>query len=105
MNPIGLPDLETICKKHIPTLRYIPVKFGSVVLTFSPKLSRDVSHSQTAQNSEKLFAIIKCILRASNRGGKKHNQNQKNLLSKWFVSWKAGDYAGLWYEATKRKRY
>ena len=27
INPIGLPDLETICKKQIPTLRYIPVKF------------------------------------------------------------------------------
>ena len=52
----------------------------------------------------KLFAISKCILRASNRGGKKHKQNQENLLSKRFEHWKAGDYAGLRYEAASLKQ-
>ena len=39
MNPIGLPDLETIWKKQIQTLRYIPVKFRKETQTKSGKLT------------------------------------------------------------------
>ena len=84
MNSTGLSDLETICKKQILTRRYKPVKFR---LSWSDVLT-----------------ISKCILRASNRGGKKNKQNQENLWSKRFECWKAGDYAGLWHEAASMKQ-
>ena len=105
INPIGLPDLKTISKKQIPTLRYILVKFR---LSWSDVLTKTVegcfSQTNCTENGKKLFAISKCILRASNRGGKKHKQNQENLLSKRFERWKAADYAGLLYEAASMKQ-
>ena len=105
MNPSGLPDLETICKKQIPTLRYIPVKFRlSWSDVFTKTIEGCISQPNCTENWKKLFAISKCILRASNRGGKKHKQNQENLLSKRCERWKAGDYAGLWYEAASMKQ-
>ena len=58
MNPIELPILETICKKQISTYgTYLP-NCGSVGLTFSPKLSRDVSHSQTAQKTGRSYLLL-----------------------------------------------
>ena len=79
-----LPDLETISSKHIPTLRFIPVKFRvrwSELLT--SVIDACISLAQSIENWKKLFAISKCVLRASNRGGKKHKQQQeKQLLSR-----------------------
>ena len=58
-----LPDLETISKKHIPTLRFIPVKFRvrwSELLT--SVIDACISHAQSLENWKKLFAISKCVL-------------------------------------------
>ena len=55
LNPIGLPDFETIRKKQIPTLRHMPVKFR---LSLSEQLSTDVSHNQTAQTTGRSYLPI-----------------------------------------------
>ena len=55
MNPIGLSDLETICKKQIPKNGTYRSKFDSVGLMFSPKLSRDISHSKTAHKTGRSY--------------------------------------------------
>ena len=80
MNPIELPDLKTICKKQIPTIRYTPLKFRlSRSEDFTKTIEGCVSKPNSTENWKKLFAISKCILRASHRGGNK--QSQENLLS------------------------
>ena len=105
INPIGLQDMETICRKHILTLRYIPVKFR---LNWSDVLTKTIegciSQANCSENCKKLFSISKSTLRASNRGKNNQKQNQENLLSKTFERWKAGDYAGVWYEAASMKQ-
>ena len=76
-----LPDLETISKKHIPTLRFIPVKCRvrwSELLT--SVIDVCILHAQLLENWKKLFAISKCVLRASSRGGKKHKQQQETVV-------------------------
>ena len=96
----ALPDLETICKKKIPTLRFIPVKFRlrwSELLT--PIIEGCVSQPIYPENWKRLFAISKCVLRSSNRVGKKHKQQPERLILTRFERWKNGDYAGLWFEA------
>ena len=45
-----------------------------------------------------------CVLRASNRGGKKHKQQQERLMLRRLDRWKNGDYAGLWFEAASMKQ-
>ena len=72
------PDLKTISSKHISTLRFTPVKFRvrcSELL--ASVIDACISHAQSLENWKKLFAISKCVLRASSRGGKKHKQQQK----------------------------
>ena len=105
INPIVLPDLETICKKQILTLRYKPVKFR---LSWSDVLTKTIEgcilQPNCTENWKKQFAFSKYILRASDRGGKKHKQNQENLLSKLFEHRKAGDCAGLCYGAASMKQ-
>ena len=71
----ALPDLETICKKKIPTLRFIPIKFRlrwSELLT--PIIEGCVSQPNSPEIWKRLFAISKCVLRASNRGGGEETQ-------------------------------
>ena len=73
----ALPDLETICKKKIPTLRFIPVKFRlrwSELLT--PIIEGCASQPNSPEKWKKLFAISKCVLRASNRGGRNTNSSR-----------------------------
>ena len=83
MNPIELPDLQAICKTQIPSLRYVPVKFRlSWLKVFTRTIEGCVSEPNSTENRKKPFAISKCILRASYRGGKKHTQNHENLVSK-----------------------
>ena len=102
-NPIGLPDLETICKKLIPTLRYIPVKFR---LSWSDVLTKTIegciSQPNCTENWKKLFAIGKYILQClivvetQTKSGK--------LIVKTVCALESGDYAGLWYEAASMKQ-
>ena len=73
----ALPDLETICKEKIPTLRLIPVKFRlrwSELLT--PIIEGCVSQPNSPENWKRVFAISKCVLRASNRGGINTNSSR-----------------------------
>ena len=102
----ALPDLETICKKQTPTLRFILVKFRlrwSELLT--PIIEGCVSQPNSPENWKRLFAISECVLCASNRGGKKHKQQQQErLMLTRFERWKNGDYAGLWFEAASMKQ-
>ena len=73
----ALPDLETICKKKIPTLRFVPVKFRlrwSELLT--PIIEGCVSQPNSPENWKRLFAISKCVLHASNRGGRNTNSSR-----------------------------
>ena len=63
-----------------------------------------VSQPNSPENWKRLFAISKCVLRASNRGGKKHKQQQERLILIRFERWKNGDYAGLWFEAASMKQ-
>ena len=105
MNLNELPDLQTISSKHIPTLRFIPVKCRvrwSELLTSVNDAC--VSHAQSLENWKKLFAISKYVLRASNRGGKKHMQQQEKQLLSRLERWKSGDYAALLYEAASMKQ-
>ena len=100
-----LPDLKTISSKQIPTLRFIPVKFRvrwSELLT--SVIDTCISHAQSIENWKKLFAISKCVLRASNLGGKKHKQQQEKQLLSRLERWKSGDYVALWYEAASMKQ-
>ena len=86
-------------------LRFIPVKFRvrwSELLT--SVIDACISHAQSLENWKKLFAISKCVLRASNRGGKKHKQQQEQQLLSRLERWKSGDYAALWYEAASMKQ-
>ena len=100
-----LPDLETMSSKHIPTLRFIPVKFR---VRWSELLTSDIddciSHAQSLEIWKKLFAISKCVLRASNRGGKKQKMQQEKQLLSRLERWKSGDYAVLWYKAASMKQ-
>ena len=63
-----------------------------------------ISHAQSLENRKKILAISKCVLRASNRGGKKHKQQQEKQLLSRLERWKSGDYAALWYEAASMKQ-
>ena len=65
---------------------------------------RAVFLNQVPQKIGRDFAISKCVLRASNRGGKKHKQQQERLLLTRFEHWKDGDYAGLLFEAASMKQ-
>ena len=53
---------------------------------------------------QKLFSDSKYILRASNRGGKKHKRNQDQRLSDRIDRWISGEYANLWTEALSMKQ-
>ena len=70
----------------------------------SPIIEGCVSQPNSPENWKRLFAISKCVLRASNRGGKKHKQQQDRLMLTRFERWKNGDYAGLWFEAASMKQ-
>ena len=104
INPTGLPDLETICKKQIPTLRYIPVKFR---LSWSDVLNKTIEgciSSQTAQKTGRSYLPIVNTYYEHLIGVERNKQNQESLLSKQFERWKEADYAGLWYEAASMKQ-
>ena len=69
-NPSELPDLKTICSKNIPTIRYIPVKFRmqwSGIITST--IEDCISNTDCVDKWKKFFAVSKCVLHASNRGG------------------------------------
>ena len=72
-NPSQLPDLKTICSKNIPTIRYISVKFRMLWSGIITSIIEDcISDPDCVDNWNRFFAVSKCVLRASNRGGKKH---------------------------------
>ena len=77
-NPSKLPDLKTICSKNIPTIRYIPVNFRMPWSGIITSIIDDcISYPDCVDHWKKIFAVSKCVLRASNRGGKKHKQQQQ----------------------------
>ena len=88
-----------------PTLRFIPVKFRlrwyELLTTI---IEGCVSQPISPENWKKLFAISKCVLRAINRGEKKHKQQQERFMLSRFERWENGDYAGLWFEAASMKQ-
>ena len=51
-----------------------------------------------------LFKSALCVLGASNRGSKKHRQQQENSMMTRFERWRSGEYAALWYEAASMKQ-
>ena len=76
-----LPDLETISREHIPTLRFIPVQFRVRWSEFlTSVIDACISHALSLAKWKKLFAISRCVLRASNREGKRHKQQQEKRL-------------------------
>ena len=94
-NPSKLPDLKTICNKCVPTIRYIPVKFRMPWSGIITSIIEDcISNPDCVDNWKKFFAA-KCVLRASNRGGKKHKQQQENSLMNRFERRRSGEYAAL----------
>ena len=107
-NPSKLPDLKTICGKNIPTIRYIPVKFRMPWSGIITSIIEDcLSNPDCVDNWKKFFTVSKCVLRASNRGRKKHKQQQENSMMKRFERWRSprsGEYAALWYEAASMKQ-
>ena len=104
-NPSKLPDLKTICSKNIPMIRYIPVKFRMPWSGIITSIIEDcISNPDCVDNWKKFFAVSKCVLRASNRGGKKHKQQQENSMMNRFERWRSGEYAALWYEAASLKQ-
>ena len=78
--------------------------FDSVGLTFSPKLSRYVSHSQTSHKTGRSRLPLVDAYYEHLIAVERNKQNQENLLSKRFERRKAGDYAGLWYEAASMRQ-
>ena len=101
----ALPDLETICKKNISTLRFIPVKLRLRWSELLPPIIEGcVSQPNSPENWKRLFAISKCVLCSSDRGGKKHKQQQERLMLTRFERWENGNYAGLWFEAASMKQ-
>ena len=104
-NPSKLPDLKTICSKNIPTIRYMPVKFRIPWYGIITSIIEDcISNADCVENWRKFFAVSKCVSRASNRGGKKHKQQQENSMMNRFERWRSGEYAALWYEAASIKQ-
>ena len=71
---------------------------------FSPILSSDVSHSQTAQNTGRIYLPLVNAYLVHLIGVEINKNKNRHFLSKWFEHWKAGDYAGLWYEAASMKQ-
>ena len=63
-----------------------------------------ISNLDCVDNWKKFFAVNKCVLLASNRGGKKHKQQQENSMINRFERWRSGEYAALWYEAVTMKQ-
>ena len=104
-NPIKLPDLKTIRSKNIPTIGYIPVKFRMPWSGIITSIIDDcISNPDCVDNWKKFFAVSKCVLRASNRGGKKDKQQQENSMMNRIERWRSGEYAALWYEAASMKQ-
>ena len=102
-NPSELPDLKTICSKNNPTIRYTPVKFRMQWSGIFTSIIEDcISNTDCVDNWKKFFAVSKCVLRASNRGGKK--QQQENSMMNRFERWRLVEYAALWYEAASMKQ-
>ena len=91
--------------KTIPTIRYIPVKFRMPCSGIITSIIEDcISNPDCVDNWKKFFAVSKCVLRASDRGGKKHKQQQENSMMNRFERWRSGEYAALWYEADSMKQ-
>ena len=63
-----------------------------------------ISNLDCVDNWKKFFAVSKCVLRASNRGGGKHEQQQENSMMNRFERWRSGEYADLWYGAASMKQ-
>ena len=77
-NPFELPDFETICSKHIPTIRYIPVPFRISWSGIITSVIEDcISNPECIDNWKKFFANSKCLLRAPNRGVKNIGSSRK----------------------------
>ena len=100
-----LPSLQTIVSSHVPTCRFVPVKFRTKWSQLLTSILDDCATTPDDEiNWQKLFSVSKCILRASNRGGKKHKRNQDQRLSDRIDRWNAGEYANLWTEALAMKQ-
>ena len=100
-----LPCLQTIVSSHVPTCRFVPVKFRTKWSQLLTSILDDCATTPDDElNWQKLFSVSKCILRASNRGGKKHKRNQDQRLSDRIDRWNAGEYANLWTEALAMKQ-
>ena len=89
----------------IPIFRFNSVK---VRLKWSELLTHIiegcVTHPKSPENWKRLFAISKCVLRASNRGGKKHKQHLERLMLSRFERWMNGNCSGLCFEAASMKQ-
>ena len=76
----SLPDIETLLLTKAPTIRYVPIKVRyKWSELFSDVINDCIEDPKTELNWRKLFGLSKCILRASNRGGKTQaEQRPKN---------------------------
>ena len=79
--------------------RFVPVKLRTKWSQLLASILDGCAKTPDERNWQKLFSVSKCILRASHRGGKKHERNQDQRLSDRIDRWNAGEYANLWTEA------
>ena len=100
-----MPCLQTIISSHVPTCRFVPVKFRTKWSQLLTSILDECAKTPDDElNWQKLFSVSKCILHASNRGCRKQKRNQDQRLSDRIDRWNAVEYANLWTETLAMKQ-
>ena len=98
----NLPDIKTLLHNKVPTIRYVPINVRYKWSEFISDVITDcIEDPNTELNWRKLFGFSKCILRASKRGGQKHNDQR--ILER-INRWNSGDFGGIWNEDSSLKQ-
>ena len=71
---------------------------------FSGVITDCIEDTKLKLNWRKSFGLAKCILRASNRGGRKHRRNNDQKFLKRINRWNSSGFGGLWNEACSMKQ-
>ena len=101
----NLPDIKTLLQTKVPTIRYHLINMRYKWSEFFSGVNTDcIEDIKLKLNWRKSFGLAKCILRASNRGGRKHRCNNDQKILKRINRWNSGGFGGLWNEACSMKQ-